>query len=266
MPPSTMPSRQELQELAARLHPDFVGADPFPHVVIDGLLPAPTIQLAIEAFPLPGPGWQNFDDPHQKKYALRDEELMPEPIRSIIQQVNSQVFVEFFETLSGIGGLIPDPHLLGGGLHQIPRGGTLKVHVDFDQHRQLKADRRLNVILYLNEDWPDSYGGHLELWNADMTHVVERVAPVANRMVVFATGTTSYHGHPDLLAAPEGRYRRSLAWYFYTTPTEDRVGRHNTLWGTDESASSGGLRATMRRMVPSGVKDATRSLREPKGS
>ncbi len=128
----------------------------------------------------------------------------------------------------------------------------------------LRADRRLNVILYLNQDWPDEYGGHLELWDADMTHAVQRVAPVANRMVVFATSQTSYHGHPDLLAAPEGTFRRSLAWYFYTTPTEEREGRTHTLWGADQVDQSTGVQSALRRMVPARVKGATRSLRAPK--
>ena len=62
-----------------------------------------------------------------------------------------------------------------------------------------------------------------------MTHPVVRIAPVASRMVVFETSSTSFHGHPDVLAVPDGRYRRSMAWYYYTTPTADRAGRHNTL-------------------------------------
>jgi Rps23 Pro-64 3,4-dihydroxylase Tpa1-like proline 4-hydroxylase len=264
--PELMPTREQLLALASSLHDQFINADPFPHVVIDDFLPQATIRQAIDAFPLPGPAWQHFDDPHQLKFALRDEESMPEPVRFVIQQFNAQVFVEFLEALTGIGGLIPDPHLLGGGLHQIPPGGTLKIHADFDQHRQLKADRRLNVLLYLNEDWHEEYGGHLELWDRQMTGVVVRVAPVANRMVVFETSDTSFHGHPDVLAVPEGRYRRSLAWYFYTTPTVDRVGRHNTLWANDQTASSPRARDKIRRLVPPKLMDAARSSRAPKGT
>ncbi len=114
-------NRSDLQALAERLHGDFATADPFPHVVIDDFLPADAIRELIDAFPLPGPGWEHFDDPNQLKYALRDEELMPPAIRSILRELNSQVFVEFLETLSGIKGLLPDPYFLGGGLHQIPR-------------------------------------------------------------------------------------------------------------------------------------------------
>ena len=136
-----VPTREQLQQLAQHLHPGFVSAGPFPHAVIDDLLPEATLRSLIDSFPEPGFRWQRFDDPHQLKYALRDEEAMPDPIRSVIRQFNAQVFVEFLRTLTGITGLTPIPHLLGGGLHQIPRGGTLKVGADFNQHRQLKADR-----------------------------------------------------------------------------------------------------------------------------
>ena len=248
--------RSDVQALARRLHEEFLSADPFPHVVIDDFLPAATVRDLIDSFPEPAPGWEHFDDPNQLKYALRDEELIPAPIRSVLREMNSQVFVEFLETLSGIKGLLPDPHLLGGGLHQIPRGGTLKVHADFDQHQKLKIDRRLNVLLYLNEDWHDEYGGHLELWNLDRSERVERIAPIANRLVVFRTSDTSFHGHPDVLAVPAGRYRRSLAWYYYTAPPTDRTG-HNTVWAAGDLTS--GVRGRIRRLTTSRGGTATRS-------
>jgi hypothetical protein len=249
-------SRSEMQALGERLRGDFAAAEPFPHVVVDDFLPAGTIREIIDAFPLPAPGWEHFDDPNQMKYALRDEELMPAPIRSILRELNSQVFVEFLETMTGIKGLLPDPYFLGGGLHQIPRGGTLKVHADFDQHRKLKIDRRLNALLYLNEDWLDEYGGHLELWNPEMTERVKRVAPIANRLVVFRTSDTSFHGHPDALAVPKGRYRRSLAWYYYTAPPTDRTG-HNTVWAAGDLAT--GFRGKIRRLTAPGGVAAARS-------
>jgi hypothetical protein len=255
----TMPGRGELLALAESLGPQFAGADPFPHVVIDDLLPEATLRSVIDAFPLPSPAWQHFDDPNQLKYALRDEEAMPPPIRSLIQQFNAQVFIEFLETLTGIKGLIPDPHLLGGGLHQIPRGGTLKVHADFNQHDRLRADRRLNVLLYLNEDWHEEYGGYLELWDRARTHPVVRLAPVANRIVVFATDSSSFHGHPDKLAVPKGRFRRSLAWYYYTTPTAEQTEKHNTLWAQGEASPWSSARTRIRRLVPSKSPGAARA-------
>jgi Rps23 Pro-64 3,4-dihydroxylase Tpa1-like proline 4-hydroxylase len=256
-----IPGRAELQELGRRLRRQFAEAEPFPHVVIDDFLPPETVRMLIDEFPIPDPRWLHFDDPNQRKFALRDEEVMPGSIRSVVQQFNAQVFIEFLETLTGIKGLLPDPHLSGGGLHQIPRGGTLNVHVDFNQHEKLDADRRLNVLLYLNEDWDESFGGSLELWDRQMTGPVVRVAPVANRMVVFETTSTSYHGHPDVLAVPEGRFRRSLAWYYYTTPDAQREEKHNTVWTQERGGAREKARKTIRRWVPPALMDVARPNR-----
>ena len=74
----------------------------------------------------------------------------------------------------------------------------------------------MNVIIYLNNDWPDDYGGHLELWSRDMKAKVRSVAPIMNRCVIFNTDADSYHGHPDPLTSPSGVFRRSIALYYYT--------------------------------------------------
>ena len=58
--------------------------------------------------------------------------------------------------LTGVGGLVPDPHLHGGGQHQIRPGGKLAIHADFNRHPKLNLDRRLNLLLYLNRGWRSS--------------------------------------------------------------------------------------------------------------
>ena len=43
--------------------------------------------------------------------------------------MNSHEFLCFLQDLTGIHEvLIPDPHFVGGGLHEIKRGGLLKIH------------------------------------------------------------------------------------------------------------------------------------------
>jgi len=220
-----------MNALADEYQEQFRTAEPFPHVVIDNFLPDEVIADLIASFPGPEDAeWYTFNDPRQIKLALNDEAQMPRPIRHVLQQMNGQVAVEFLERLTGIEGLVPDPHLHGGGLHQIRPGGVLKVHADFDMHPQLHLHRRLNAILYLNHEWDEAYGGALQLWNLDMTEAVRVVYPVANRLVVFATTDTSWHGHPDPLSCPPDRTRRSMAWYYYTAPTSERGDGHGTLF------------------------------------
>jgi Rps23 Pro-64 3,4-dihydroxylase Tpa1-like proline 4-hydroxylase len=108
----------------------------------------------------------------------------------------------------------------------------LKVHVDFNRHARTGLYRRINALLYLNEDWDENYAGHLELWDRSMERRGQRVAPLFNRLVVFNTTDRSWHGHPEPLACPEGRSRKSMALYYYTKdPAHERTGAdHSTIF------------------------------------
>ena len=183
-------------------------------------------------FPRPDQDWFAFDSPLERKLASKDDSVMGPATRGLLWALNSPVFVEFLERLTGIGPLVPDAHFEGGGLHQIEPGGHLKVHADFNRHPRNGLERRLNVLLYLNRDWKDEYGGALELWNRDMTRSEVRVLPLFNRCVVFSTTSTSYHGHPDPLTCPAGETRKSIALYYYTKdrPPEEETDTHNTLF------------------------------------
>jgi hypothetical protein len=171
----------------------------------------------LNEFPAPEEvNWGMFKNPVEKKLALNNETQMGDVTRLLLYELNSSMLVGFLEQLTGIEGLIPDPYFWGGGLHQITRGGYLKVHADFNRYSKLRLDRRLNLLLYLNRDWKEEYGGHLELWNEQMTTCERKILPIFNRCVVFSTTDYSYHGHPDPLNCPEQQTRKSLALYYYT--------------------------------------------------
>ena len=112
--------------------------------------------------------------------------------------------------------MISDPYFVGGGLHQITRGGKLEVHTDFNFHTKFRLDRRLNVLIYLNRDWKEEYGGHLELWNPEMTRAERKILPVFNRCAIFSTTSFSYHGTSDtacLPSRPDAQINRRLLLY-----------------------------------------------------
>ncbi len=226
--------RARLVERARALAPSYASASPFPHIVIDDFLPAEVLDTVLAEFPSPKSGsWEKYNDAMQKKYGSRDEEALGPTTRMVLHELNSGAFLAFLEELTGIKGLIPDPWFEGGGLHQIVRGGLLKVHVDFNKHTLTRLDRRINALLYLNRDWDESYGGHLELWDQDMREAVKKVAPVFNRLVVFNTTDFANHGHPEPLTCPEDRSRRSMALYYYSNgrPKEElRASAHTTIF------------------------------------
>ncbi len=199
--------------------------EPFPHVVIDNFLPDDVAEKILGEFPTPeSDTWQQkFEEPNTQhlKLACEDDTRIPDFTRHVLSQFNSSSMAEFVEILSGITGMIPDPHYRGGGLHQTLRGGNLGIHIDFNRYKRLELNRRVNILIYLNKDWKEEYGGHLELWNRDMTTCVKKVAPIFNRFAMFSTTGYSYHGHPDPLNFPPHMTRKSLALYYYTTAVAD---------------------------------------------
>ena len=216
------------------LRESFRGATPFPHVVIDRLFPDEALDRVLSAFPSPeSAAWRRFDNPQEKK--LGSQPGLPEAdpaVAGLLAALNAPPVLGFLETLTGIDGLIPDPYFGGGGLHQIVRGGFLKVHADFNWHPKLRLDRRLNLLLYLNKDWKEEYGGHLELWDRGLKRAEKAILPVFNRTVVFATTDTSYHGHPTPLACPEGMTRKSVSLYYYSNgrPESEKSAPHDTVF------------------------------------
>ncbi|MGY4827983.1 2OG-Fe(II) oxygenase [Sphaerotilaceae bacterium SBD11-9] len=193
-------------------------AEPFPHIVLDNFLPETVARQALEHFPK---ARLQSDVLFEIGYAGQNKrQILPEDCdgaaREMFNFFNSQPMIEFLEGLTAIDGLIPDPHFAGGGFHETTRGGKLGIHADFRINDKLHVHRRLNVIIYLNENWSDEYGGQLELWDRKMTAKVHAVSPLFNRCVIFNTDADSYHGHPDPLTAPEGISRKSIALYYYT--------------------------------------------------
>lgn len=199
---------------------------PFAHIVIDDFLPQSTITKLLAEYPTDQnlPIWNDAthrdketgEYVQKEKRNIRDPLRMPPTYRQLIWELNSHYFLDFLAKMTGITNLIPDPNLRGAGIHQIGPGGFLKVHADFTTHRDFALDRRLNFLLYLNQDWPEEYGGQLELWDSEMQGPPKHVRPILNRCVVFSTTANSYHGHPHPVTCPDGIYRKSLALYYYT--------------------------------------------------
>lgn len=215
--PTLFFDRSELVEKARALAAEYKEAAPFPHIAIDNFLPPTVLERVLAEFPTPdSPVWEKYNDRMQRKLGSRDESTLGPTTRTLLRELNSSAFLSFLEELTGIEGLISDPWFEGGGLHQIQPGGLLKVHVDFNKHTLTRLDRRINALLYLNKDWQETWGGHLELWNQDMTRAERKLLPAFNRLVVFSTTDFANHGHPEPLTCPPGHSRKSIALYYYS--------------------------------------------------
>ena len=211
-----------LRRQGLELREAYQNAKPFPHIAIDDFIPASVLDLCLEQFPTKADvDSRSFDrDQERFKTSFNPDYLSP-PLRAFFYSLNSRPFLQFLENLSGIKGLVPDPFYIGGGFHETRNGGHLSIHADFNHHKLMDLERRLNVLIYLNRDWRLEYGGALELWDEKMERCVRSIEPEFGRCVVFSTTGKSYHGHPAPVAHPQGKPRRSIALYYYTATWTD---------------------------------------------
>jgi hypothetical protein len=150
---------------------------------------------------------------------------------------------------------------LGRGLHEIKRGGLLKIHSDFNKHPDTDLDRRINVLVYLNKEWKEEYGGHLEFWNRSMSRCDAKILPEFNTMALFSTTDHFYYGHPDPLNCPGGISRKFLALYYYSkgrpaAEIDKTQEKHNTLFygrsgntGDDKALGQGGILSRIKTLM-----------------
>jgi Rps23 Pro-64 3,4-dihydroxylase Tpa1-like proline 4-hydroxylase len=186
----------------------YLNNAPFPHLVIDNLFPTALLEDVLQ------------DTLQKVQQGIQTDACDPQTMGPTVQRflldLCSAKFCLFLEALTGIEGIIPDPHFEGGGVHEMAQGDFLKVRPGSNWNNKLKLDRRLNLMIYLNHDWENSWGGHLELWGEEMKNQFVEVPPLFNKTVIFSTTDDSYYGLPNPLACPEDRRSRSLALRYYS--------------------------------------------------
>ena len=212
-------SNTNLQDLGTQLASKYQTNKPYPSIYIDDFFDENILEKVLVEFPKVDQLKDKiyYANPNEDKYATKGEYSFGPQTKKLVHFLNSQPFLEFLQKITGIEEtLIPDPYFEGGGFHEIKPGGFLKVHVDFHKNKKLQLSRRVNFLVYLNKDWEEEYGGHLELWEKDMSQCVSKILPKFNRAAMFSTTGDSWHGHPNPLSCPEGKSRKSLALYYYT--------------------------------------------------
>ena len=216
--PSFIFDAPRYSELAVKNADSYQNADPFPHIVLNDFIDIDVSRHIASAFPKPedADDWVICDHNNAQKRYQHDETFLPIPLRRMLREFNSRQFLLFLETLTGIENLIPDPYFIGGGAHISGTGDFLKIHADFNWHDKLLLHRRINAIVYFNEDWDENWGGELELWDKAMTSAVVKIAPHIGRIAIFNVDQDSNHGHPHPLKTPKDTYRKALNLYYYT--------------------------------------------------
>lgn len=202
-----------------RLRREFASAQPFPHIVIDGLLDPAFARQVSDAYPsleqarALGREFAGLNE--RGKIQITNATVFPEPVQRLNALLASPAFLERMSFVTGKPDLLADQALVGGGMHATGPRGRLDVHVDFNRLESSGWFRCLNVLVFLNQDWRAEWGGQLELWDEPVKVCHRSVEPLLNRCVLFETSEKSYHGVAPV-HCPAGVFRKSFAAYYYT--------------------------------------------------
>jgi len=227
----------QVKVVAKAIGAEFAAAKPYRHVAIDNFFEPGFAQALLAQFPA-------FDTTRALNEAGEvGGKAVVEKIRDISASyaalddlVQSAEFLMLLSELTGVADLRYDPYYFGGGTHENRGGQDLDPHVDFNRHPVENWHRRLNLIVYLNPEWQDSWGGSLEIHSDPYAsdNRIKLLTPIFNRCVIFETNEISWHGF-SRIQTPEthpGLTRKSIALYFYTQdrPAEELADTHSTIY------------------------------------
>lgn len=186
---------------------------PFPHRVIDDWAEPELIRAAEAEWPDDRwPFWHRYDN---GKLATKDPLRFPPACAELVKRLLCLPIAD----LLGVEGTFGDWNCHGGGLHALPPGGNLGLHLDSDHHPLTGWKRAANAVLYLNERWEPDWGGELELYDACRDHCVKRIAPRAGRLALFVPGDAAWHAVAPV--SPAAQTRKTLAVFFWTQAHTD---------------------------------------------
>ena len=195
-------------------------SEPFPHIVFDGFIQdVGLLKQAAEDFELV----RYWTRTKINKYQTSDLRKLTKSQRQVLNFLRSEKFVRFVSKLTGVLGLITDPNMIGAGLHFMSWKSFLPVHIDFNVKG--KFCRKVNLLLYANQEWKEEDEGYLELWNE--TECVKKILPIFNRVVIFIASDKSWHGQPTPHVSLTDR--KTFATYYYIPRTAE-IKKRRTIW------------------------------------
>ena len=216
----------------------FNQARPFRHLAIDDFFDPGIAEQLLAQFPA-------FDEKYARnefgevgnKAVVTDIAALGEAYERTYAYLNSQDFLDRVSRLTGIPDLLPDPDMYGGGTHENREGQNLYPHVDFNYSQDRSLHRRLNILLYLNKEWEEDWGGCIQLHSNPRDperDEVKTFLPLFNRAVIFETNEHSWHGFRTI-RLPEGKKhltRKCLSIYLYTRerPAQEIAPEHGTFY------------------------------------
>ena len=146
------------------------------------------------------------------------------------------------EQMTGIVGLLPDPHLVGAGFSIMRNGAELGPHYDFNWNDRLRLHRKLTGILYITPDWEEKWGGENITWTAnpeldDTAEIVESISPKFNRFIISENvkeGPVHSVGKVNCPSLIQGRACIRFFYYISTSDYDKDNPPHRSIYKTNE--------------------------------
>jgi hypothetical protein len=220
----TSPKLRDTQYLDS-VRSQLQAAHPFAHVVVQDWFNPVLLELVRGEFPTGARDtWKTEFNQHARVERSKSDSVLGPASQLYFSILNSRHFVGVLSYLTGVADLLPDPYLVGGGLHETLPGGRFGIHTDFDRHPSTALHNEMIVITYLNPGWQPQWHGALELWDAKQAECRAKIEPEFGRTVLMLHGNTHFHGHSHPLTPPPGVTRKSVAAYYYSNrfAREDR--------------------------------------------
>lgn len=154
----------------------------------------------------------------------------------LISYCHSSNFVRWLESITEIKGLIPDIHLHGAGYMRSGKGDSLKIHTDFNWQDDIKLNRVLTLVVYLNRSWEESWNGDIQFWDKQNKECVQRYFPGWGNAVLWEYDELGFHGHPNPIDCPNGEYRDGFRLFYYTSNSTNENPHRSLYWFDGEKA------------------------------
>lgn len=218
-----------LREEKETLREQFLSAKPFPHIAIDNFLKEGRAEILYTDAALPQKE-NKIKDPlfSKNRYQYPEYKSISDHYKKLNEDVLSNEFSSLISYITDED-IFFDPGFHGGGLHIGTKNAHLDMHADFNYHpKHQHWYRNLNLLLYLNKDWKEEYGGSLKLHDPRSGEKTE-VEPLLNRLVIMHTREYTLHGY-DTTHFPEGKNRTSVAMYGYTLHEKQIDKPRTTIW------------------------------------
>jgi Rps23 Pro-64 3,4-dihydroxylase Tpa1-like proline 4-hydroxylase len=216
------------EKYSKELYTAFCSNKPIRHLVIDNFLEKEIASSIFANFPSMEEMKTHYKGLNEKKAEHSDFSKLHLSFEQLHQALCSPEFISWLQHVTGIKSLETIEDRLGYGLHQGASNSFLDIHIDYNLHPIKKIYRKLNLILFINQQWENDWGGHLELWDADVKNCIQSIQPIFNRCVIFECSDISYHGYSKI-NVPEGVTRKSCYQYYFI-PVSDNVSFHDTIF------------------------------------